>query len=374
MGNNHLDVLKYEGDNKTLVHKEFIENFNTKTQLIVNEAQEAIFYKDGQALDLFKSGRHSLDTNNLPFFKKFFGAIFNRSTPFSCEIFYINKVNVLDIFWGTATPIVVEDPKYHLIVGVRSNGQTGLRVTDSRRFVLKVVGQLQEFTVDNVKQSIKGILMAHIKDLIAKSIINNNVSILEIPGQLIDLSKQIQEALNKELEDLGLEVTKLFINTIACDEKDIARLRASKEKYLAAMTDIDIEAIKTVKMGEALAKSRNIQGYTYQDERKFDVLQDAAKNEGTGSSLMGAGIGLGMGAAIGGGIGAAATNTASILTEQAKPQENTIQCANCGSAIKVGSKFCSECGTPVPTKRFCSECGAQVDPSAKFCPSCGNKL
>ena len=370
---NNLEVLKYEGDNFTIVHKDFIENFNTKTQLIVNESQEAIFYKDGQALDLFKSGRHSLTTDNLPFLKRLFGKIFNNNTPFSCEVFYINKVNVLDILWGTDTPIVIEDPKYHLIVGVRSNGQTGIRITDSRRFVVKIVGQLPDFTIDNVKRSIKGILLTHIKDLIAKTIINNKVSILEVSTCLVDLSKLIQQELNKELEDLGIEVTKLFINTIACSDNDIAKLKATKEKYMEAMTDIDIESIRTVRLGEAMAKSRSVQGYTYQDERKYDVLQDAAKNEGTGSSIMGAGIGLGMGAVIGAGIGNAAMNTANILKEEVK-NEDTIICTNCNSRIKKGSKFCSECGTPVATKKFCSECGTQVEPTSKFCPNCGNKF
>ena len=76
MNNNSLDVIKYVGDNNVLVAKSHIENFNTKSQLIVNESQEALFYKDGQALDLFLSGRHSLNTDNLPFFKKLFGKIY----------------------------------------------------------------------------------------------------------------------------------------------------------------------------------------------------------------------------------------------------------------------------------------------------------
>ena len=114
---NLLDVIKYEGDNETLVHKSYIEDFNSKSQLIVNEAQEAIFYKDGQALDLFGSGRHSLNTNNLPVIKRIFGAIFGGKTPFSCEVFFINKITRLDIIWGTDTPIQLEDPKYHLLVG-----------------------------------------------------------------------------------------------------------------------------------------------------------------------------------------------------------------------------------------------------------------
>ena len=59
---NQLDVIQYVGDNNVLVSKSTITNFNTKSQLIVNESQEALFYKDGQALDLFASGRHSLNT------------------------------------------------------------------------------------------------------------------------------------------------------------------------------------------------------------------------------------------------------------------------------------------------------------------------
>lgn len=373
---NNLEILKYEGDNTVVVHKEHIENFNTKSQLVVNESQEALFYKDGQALDLFKSGRYSLETENLPFFKKLFGKIFNKQTPFTCEVFYINKTSVLEILWGTATPIIVEDPKYHIIIGARANGQIGLRVSDSRKFVVKVVGQLQDFTLDNVKRTIKSMVLTNIKDLIAKQIVNNNVSILEISTQLVEISKQVQVKLNEELEDLGLEITKMFINTISCDEGDLAKLRQTKDKYLEAMTDIDIEAIKTIKMGEAMAKSRSVQGYSYQDERKYDVLESAAKNEGSGSNLMGAGIGLGMGAGIGAGIGAAATNTAQILNEQVKkqPEGASIVCSNCGTSLKAGAKFCSECGTPVPVKKFCSECGTQVDPNSKFCPNCGNKL
>lgn len=38
-----VDVIKYEGDNSTFVWKHPCEDFNTNTQLIVHESQEAIF-------------------------------------------------------------------------------------------------------------------------------------------------------------------------------------------------------------------------------------------------------------------------------------------------------------------------------------------
>ena len=72
LNNNAFDVISCVTDNNTLVKKSCIENFNTQSQLIVNESQEALFYKEGQALDLFGPGRHALITENLPLFRKFF--------------------------------------------------------------------------------------------------------------------------------------------------------------------------------------------------------------------------------------------------------------------------------------------------------------
>lgn len=373
---NFLNVIQLEQNNFVLVEKSHVEDFNTKTQLVVNESQEAIFYKDGQALDLFKSGRHTLNTDNVPLLKKMFNAIFNRKTPFTCDVYFINKVNVLDLLWGTDTPITLEDPKYHLIVNVRGNGQSGVRIIDSRKFVVKVVGQLQSFTQDDIKKSIKGILLAHAKSLIANEIVKNNISILEINTKLVELSKILEDRLNEELEEYGLNLTKFFINTITCSNDDLMMLRETKEKYLALTTDIEIEALKEIKLGEAKARARAAQGFTYQDERKFDVLQEAAGNEGSGANLMGAGIGLGMGAGIGAGIGKAAMGIGEAMSAPSNTSAPTggISCPNCNASLPSGAKFCSQCGTPVPTNKFCTNCGNKVDANAKFCPNCGNKI
>lgn len=369
--NNYLDVIKFVGDNNHIVTKATIENFNTKTQLIVNESQEALFYKDGQALDLFKSGRHSLTTDNLPFFKKLFSGIFNKQTPFTCEIFFINKVSVLDIQWGTATPINLEDPKYGLLIGVRAFGTTGIRVIDSRKFVVKVVGQVKDFTIENVKASIKGMMLAHVKDIIAKTITQSKVSILDVNNQILELSAKMQESLNQALYDLGLEADKFYIGSISCNDADLKVLKETREKELAMESEIRLAAKREIELGKAKAISREAQGFTYQEERKFDVLEGAAKNEGAAGTIMGAGLGLGMGVGLGGGIGGAMNNASQVLNE--KPANEFAICPSCKAQVKKGAKFCSECGSPMPTKKFCSECGAQLDPNAKFCPECGTK-
>lgn len=64
------EVIKYEGDNSTLIYKHPAEDFNTLSQLIVHESQEAVFFSDGQALDSFKAGRYTLETKTFHLFPK----------------------------------------------------------------------------------------------------------------------------------------------------------------------------------------------------------------------------------------------------------------------------------------------------------------
>ena len=393
LNRNYLDVIKCEMTNDVLVTKSDIENFNTLSQLIVNESQEALFYKDGQALDLFGPGRYSLTTDNLPFIKKIVGAFFGGQSAFTCQVFFINKVSVLDIMWGTDTAIVVEDPQYHIIVNVRGNGKTGIRVVDSRRFVTTVVGQLHEFTVENVRRAIKGNMMMHIKETISRAITEQGVGILEITNRLSELSAAVEQKINTFLWEFGLEAVHFNINGIYADEENLAKLREVKERRLEANELIDIEAKKIRTLSDAKAYMRKNEGFTYQEQRQFDVMQSAAENNSVVGGMIGAGMGFGAGVGFADQSRAMAGNMApqaptggtracpncqAQISAQSKfcPEcGNTVPqgkaCTKCGSMLAPGAKFCPECGTPVPTASFCANCGGKLAPGAKFCPECG---
>lgn len=369
---NNLDVIKCVTQNDVLVEKSVVENFNTKSQLIVNESQEALFYKDGRALDLFGPGRHSLNTENLPFLKKLYGAIFGGNTPFTCEVFFINRVSVLDMLWGTDSPIVLEDPKYNLIVGIRANGQTGIRIKDSRKFVIKVVGQMRECTIDTVRRSIKGLMMTSIKEVIATTIIEQNITVLEIAMKLSELSALMQEKLNVVLDDLGLEVVHFYVGGIFASDDDLLKLRQAKEKQLEVKTETELEVYRLRMLSEARAKARAVEGYTYQEERKYDVLETAAENNGTAGGMIGAGLGLGVGLGV---IDETKRVTAATMEQPAANGEATRLCPNCKQPVAKHSKFCSECGQAMPPEvKFCTQCGAQLTAGSKFCPECGTKV
>ena len=364
-----LNVIEQEMTHEQLVVRHHIEDFNVKSQLIVYESQEALFYKNGQALDLFGPGRHELKSENLPFFKRIFSHLFDGKNPLPCEVYFINKVNVLNVLWGTDSPIPLEDPKHPLLLHVRANGQTGIRVTDSRRFAVKVVGQLKEFTVDEVRRSIKGMMMSSIKESIATTIIENGISITEIATKLSELSITIQAKLNACIADLGITLDHFAINAIIPSEGDLEALKKIKDLN----SEVDAEAYRIRKLGEARAHARNAEGYTYQDERRFDVLETAAQNEGATGAFMNMGMGFGMGTGVGKAVNTMAENLQQPATPT--PTAGTKTCPQCNGVVPANAKFCSNCGQPMPQgPRFCPECGTKCVENSKFCSNCGTRL
>ena len=106
-------VIKYEGDNSTFIWKHPCEDFNTQTQLIVHESQQAVFYMNGQLLDVFEGGRHTLETQNIPLIRKFFNKPFDNQTPFHCEVYFINKTEQMAVKWGTDSKVEYVEPTYN---------------------------------------------------------------------------------------------------------------------------------------------------------------------------------------------------------------------------------------------------------------------
>lgn len=122
------------------VWKHPVEDFYTGTQLIVHESQEAIFFMNGQALDLFGAGRYTLETQNLPLLSRLFNRPFGHHTPFHCEVYFINKAEQMAIKWGTDSKVEYIEPTYKFPLQIGASGEMSLRAEDSRRLLMKVVG------------------------------------------------------------------------------------------------------------------------------------------------------------------------------------------------------------------------------------------
>ena len=185
------DVIKYEGDNSTFIWKHPCEDFNSLTQLIVHETQEAIFFMNGQALDLFGPGRYTLETQNIPQIGKFLNRATGDKTPFHCEVYFINKTEQMSIKWGTDSKVQYVDPTYGFPISIGASGEMSLRAEDSRKLLLKLVGTEDFLGQQKLISFFRAFLMTRVKTYIAQVMKTNAISIFEIDENLTAFSENI---------------------------------------------------------------------------------------------------------------------------------------------------------------------------------------
>ena len=196
-----VEVIKYNGKPDVLAWKYPSEELGTWTQLIVNESQEAILVKSGKALDVFGSGRHTLETANIPILNKIINLPFGGRSPFTAEVWYINKGYNLDVKWGTPTPIQIQDPKYGIFAPVRSNGAFGIHVADSKKFLVKLVTTMPTFDTTAVIKYFRSLYVTKVKDAISTYLVHKQISILEINAYIDELSQYMKERNQPVMDD-----------------------------------------------------------------------------------------------------------------------------------------------------------------------------
>lgn len=408
------ETIKYEGDNSTFIWKHPCEDFNSLTQLIVHESQEAIFFMNGQALDLFGAGRYTLETQNIPKIGKVLNRTTGDKTPFHCEIYFINKTEQMSIKWGTDSKVQYLEPTYGFPISIGVSGDMSLRVEDSRKLLLKLVGTEMYLSQQKLVSFFRSFLMTKVKSYIARIMKSNSINIFEIDENLTSFSENIKKLLAPDFSDYGVVLERFLVTTVVKPDGDrqyekfkdlhfrqYADIAEAKLQQQIGVISAQTEAQKTIIKSQAMATKRAQEGYTYQQERGFDVATEVAKNEAVGQ-FTNMGVGLGTMAGIGGAIGGVIGNAVNNAVDSTVTQTNNGICKKCGTVLPENAKFCLECGEKVSTvspeavkcpqcgktvirSTFCTECGYKFTPvcrkcgvdiidGAKFCSQCGEKL
>ena len=292
-----IDIVKYQAQEDEFIWKFPSEDLRIGTQVVVNPSQHAIFVKGGEILDEFKRGTHTIKTDNIPLLNKVINLPFGGNSPIQAEVWFVNLISKLDNKWGTTSPILLEDPKYGIIIPVRAFGQYGFKVANPRLFIESLVGNLPSYNAGKIQEYFKGKIISSLTSLISKKLISDNISILEINIYLDELSTFCQEKITEEFKKFGLEIVNFYFLSINVPLDDPSVVNLKETKDLVAKVKI---------AGKEL----------YQMDRSFDVLDNAAKNQGGAGNLIGAGLGLGLGAGIGNQLG----NVSSHLNTQNMPQ------------------------------------------------------
>lgn len=427
-------IIKYEGDNETLVWKHPIEDFNFGSQLIVHESQEAIFFRDGQALDLFGAGRYTLQTQQLPLLEKLYKLPTDTEGTFHSEVYFVNLATQMGVKWGTDSKVRLFDPASGLHIEIGASGEFNIRVTDSRKLLLKVVGttgglgQEQLLGIGNGKGFFRSMVMTQVKSYLAQTIKENTINILEIDEHLMALSGALRERINAALDEYGLTMPEFYVSRIvtpdddpnfrrmkeqyaeqyllvrqegirkaeaeaAADRKAVEAQTAARMKIIGAQGEA--EALKIQKQAEAEAyrmqaeaeaAEMRMKGYTYQQETSRQVGMEAMKNGlGGGANAAGAlgdlaGLGVSLGAM--GSVIGMTKDALNPMTQDAAQMGAAVgaavaggwDCPVCGHK-NITTNFCPDCGGKKPEAKTgwdCAQCGTK-NIQSRFCPNCGAK-
>ena len=341
----------------------------------------------------------TLTTYNIPILGEFLNRLTDDVSPFHCEVYFINKTEQMAIRWGTDSKVEYMDPAYGFPIQIGASGEMNLACCDSRKLLVKIVGTENQLTQAGIVQKFRSFLMSKIKPYIAKIMREEKINIFSIDEQLLVFSQSLELQLVPDFLEYGINLVHFFVTTIVKPEDD-RMYQKFKELHFRQYVDI-AEAQLQQKIGmidqqttaqrmiieaQGIAQKRSTEGYTYQDERRFDVSELVAQNEGVGE-FTNMGIGLGMmgsvgtmvGGAVGGMMQGVGQNDGSLLKNTTIPQypESKTVCIKCSSPLLAHAKFCLECGEKVehqPLKTsICPQC-TQATPNGKFCIGCGARL
>lgn len=385
-------IIKYEGDNTTFIWKHPCEDFNTGSQLIVHESQEAVFFLNGQALDLFIAGRHTLETQNIPILGSLLNIPTGGKTPFHCEVYFINKTEQMAIKWGTDSKVQYVDPTYGFPISIGASGEMSLSVNDSRKLLVKLVGTERTLSRAMLTDYFRAFLMTRVKTYIAQTMKSKSINIFEMDEHLESFSQDIKEKLKPDFLEYGVNLQNFFVTTIVKPDgnpqyeqfKDLhfrqyADIAKAQLEQRVGIIEQQTAAQKMVIESQAIAQKRAQEGYTYQQERGFDVSEKMAQNEAIGQfTNMGIGLGTmaGVGGAVGGLMGNAVNSAINNGIATPAPEQQMFNaadsfCDQCGSSITQGALFCDNCGIRLSAPDTCVKCGFKFVKDGKFCPKCG---
>lgn len=285
-----IDVVEFLDDSgREIVHREpqgGPGDFRLGSQVIVRQSQTAVFFRDGQALDTFGPGRHTLTTQNLPIISGLIGLATNGRTPFPAEVVFVNMRQFIDQRWGTPEPIAMRDPVFGM-ARLRSFGSYAFQVADPQRFVNGVVGQQGKFTTAAVQDYLRAMIIQRFTEILGAQ----QRSVIDLPSQYGELSAMTREHLAADFAALGLALSGFYVNAISPTE----------------------ETAKAIEERSAMGAVGNLDDYM-----KFKAaraLSDAATNPGGGAGAgVGLGAGIGLGASMAGMIGQA-------MQPQGQPQQ-----------------------------------------------------
>ncbi|MEM0444710.1 MAG: SPFH domain-containing protein [Nitrososphaerota archaeon] len=324
-----------------------IDQIEWGSQLIVEEAQAAIFLRDGKAYDVFRAGRHTITTMNLPLLTRVLSAIAGyEKTPFTATVIYVSLRQFQGKFGAQGQTKEIAPLKFF--------GGFWFRISEPNLFVQEVVGSQSAYTTTQLQEFLRGYFNEVLIDELSRH------SIAEVYGKLDETSFLAKNVVGSAFRRIGLELIDVKFEGI-----DTTPEWRDRIFYLSQGVPVaEVLRMQTVtKTAEALSQSPGaavgagvaiipplFQQPAQQPPSVLLVCPYCGFQNPQQVKFCG--------------------NCGRPLTPQPPAQPQTQTCPN-GHQVPAGSQFCPTCG--VKLTLFCPN-GHPVQPSMQFCPQCGAKL
>jgi excisionase family DNA binding protein len=264
-----FDVIEYPSEMRDeIVHRfpeQGIGDYRIGSQVIVREAQAAVFFRDGNALDVFRAGRHTIATANIPLLISLLGKAFNDRTPFPAEVYFVSMKEFANEKWGTPQPIIVRNPGMGLGVALLQGfGTYSFQVKDPQQFVTQIVGTQGAYRTTDIEERLRTVLLSKLQDVLGETTAAR--SVVDLIGLTEEVGAAVRAKAQDDFEAIGIQLKSFYIGNLKPSSKSAQELR---DMGMLDMT-------------------------TYTQLQAADAMRDAAQNPSGGAGLT-AGIGAGMG-------------------------------------------------------------------------------
>ena len=124
------------------------------------------------------------------------------------------------IQWGTDSKVQYLEPNYGFPISIGAGGEMSLRVLDSKKLLVKLVGTEKMLTRERLMAYFRMFLMPRVKTYIAQTMKANKINVFEIDEHLLEFSDELTDRLAGDFADYGIKLEHFFVGRIVQPEGD----------------------------------------------------------------------------------------------------------------------------------------------------------
>lgn len=344
MALNLFDVIRYEGEDtrNILAWRHPKTNIKIGATVIVNSGQRAVFFSNGRAVATYDAGKHKIEGNDIQVVSGIKNFLSGGIPSDSSFLWFINMYDLQPIGWGTSSPIMVRDPESDIPVELKIHGNFIPRIVDLEAFILEFMPSHPDFiTAAILQKRFRQTASGLISSAISQVIYNYKIPIIDIEMHSFDIANGLSEILSSHFDKYGISIEEFNIEALKVNQNSNGYREIFKFH-------------KQILEAKSKQAGRDIEEYTYQEERQFDILEKVAQNNDSVGNLMGAGMKIAMGL----GLGTKFNNLVDQIEDRNSFGKDVNQhqsdlkgetglanfCSQCGTAFLEGANFCSNCG------------------------------